>query len=966
MSNILASKGLTLKLLSNPLNLQQIVLDSLQEALKDNTGEDLVIVDPNSAAMHIIEMGTNLTANFSQATEAALSSQYALRAQTATDLYKHMSDFDYVNLFSTPATADIILSLDKGYLLQNAKDYNQNYQKVIIPVDTAISVGSDLTFGLFYPIEIRINKTTKTPIVLYDTDTTNPLQKLSQNILKFYEYSYMGIDLLQITIPIYQFTKSKITETFSSTQGFIQRYSYTDKFFAVRIFTVKNGQTIELHQTLTDTIYDPYVPTAKVLLEPDTSKFTVSLPQIYFTNNQLGTKLILELYTTKGNIDTNISGISTTPISINYNLTQTSSEYSQVLSKMPTTLITPVSDKLTGGSNGLTFEEIRTRTINNSFHTSALVTPIDVSNYFQDKGIRAIKYQDDLTNLIYFGYKILTDSTGSIIPATNSDIEITESITNTCSTIKKNLDGSLTILPTTLYTYNDSSLTCTPVTDLDRNHISLLSREEQINLFNTNTYTRSPFHIRLIPDGRSSYASSYNLMNPTISNFIFERDNDTIASSMVCTGGAIYHKNEGSGGFQVRFLVLKSSDLLSIPEEDITIYIYTKDTDNLYIGIKAKHIEATSTSSTYEFSIDTSYHISKTHTISTSSLTNSTSLWDHFVEFEQDYTIVFMVNSRNFANSNTEPSMFDGVDPTYQENMTVIARQKVTINLGHSLDDVIYNRINLEWSSKEYKKYEIDVPLLYDTDVYQTDLNGVPVIEIVDGKVILNKIHSQGDQIYNDIGEPLFKHKIDDLVTDVIGMPIVIGDRIRLYYLQAMMIDAKLYISEHPTQIKYRTSLTNQLEQYFSILRESLSELNERDRIYFKPVRTLGQAPFSIGDDITTTLTLNITIKLRCHVDDATYKDEALRENITQSITEMIERSLITKSISLTTISNEILSKIDFVNAVDVLGICNDSDLQTISLVDESVQPSLAQELYLTKDNKISIKKSAIIEFIKN
>ena len=70
------------------------------------------------------------------------------------------------------------------------------------------------------------------------------------------------------------------------------------------------------------------------------------------------------------------------------------------------------------------------------------------------------------------------------------------------------------------------------------------------------------------------------------------------------------------------------------------------------------------------------------------------------------------------------------------------------------------------------------------------------------------------------------------------------------------------------------------------------------------------------------------------------------------------------KTISLTNIADIITNSITYVTATDVLGINGDIDLQTISIADDSVQPSIAQELYLTNDNKISIRKSIYIDFV--
>lgn len=957
----LNDSALTLRVLSNPLNVQKAILDDVTERL----GGNYELVDVNNVWAHLVEMMSTLTSQMAMSTENSINATNALRAQTTEDLTRNMSDYDYVNMFSTPAQTYVLMTLDKKYIVDNALDYNEIYKKVIIPRDTVITIGT-LTFGMYYPIEIRINKATKSPLVVFDTTEENSLHQLTQNVIQFVEQSYMGVELLILKIPVYQFSKSYIEEDLVPLQGFASKYTFTDKFYAVRVFTTVNGKKIELHQTLSPGSYDPYEPTARIRIEPETNTFYINIPQVYFTAGQMGTKLTMEVSTSKGAINVDISNLTKTSLLCNFNLSKSSDSYSKILSMIPTMMVAPADNTIVGGSNGYDFEELRSRVINNAFHTTVLVTPMDMEKYFDDAGFRVLRYMDNLTNLIYFGYRSLTDGQNSIIPAMTAPIDFVESLTETVSTILSNSDGTFTILPKTLYKYDDTTGTCVPVTNTELAALNSLTKMDLVTEFNSSIYTKSPFHMRLIPDGRYSKVGSYNLADPEINNLIFEQENPNITAQMVATAGAIYHLNEGSGGYQVQFMVNKSSDLIDIPEDDLYVYLYTEAVDGTLCGQRMTYKEMLSGEYIYECNLGTDYSISREHQLNMTSLHDEASTWDHFVELTGKFYLVFMVKSDYFPTAITESALYLGVYQNLRNTHMVVLRQSCEITLGYSLDDVVYNDINLSWKGKQYATHQIDVPMTYPYDVYETDASGAPVIEI-DSETctpVLNTIHTKGEVMLDDYGQVIYKHKIGDLVYGDDGLPITLTDRVQRYYINTLMIDAKLYLSTHPTQVSYIEKLTQYLESYFVTLRESSDLLLERDLLYFRPTRTLGSTQVSLGDGILTTIPLTVSLGLKCYVGSDVAADTKLKSTITASIIAAIEPVIQTRQISLTDIAALIKEKIEYVEFVDVTGINGDSSLQTVTFTDESVQPSVAQELYLTSDGTLAIKKAINVEFV--
>ena len=121
------NKDAGLKALTNPLIIQAEVLEELSTKMsRDSSTENVAVVDPNNVFCFLLEGASNATANFAFAVENELNKQLPLRAQTSEEIYKHMSDFDYLNMFSSPAEAVITLTLSKTFLLSNVEEYNNN------------------------------------------------------------------------------------------------------------------------------------------------------------------------------------------------------------------------------------------------------------------------------------------------------------------------------------------------------------------------------------------------------------------------------------------------------------------------------------------------------------------------------------------------------------------------------------------------------------------------------------------------------------------------------------------------------------------------------------------------------------------------------------------------------------------------------------------------------------------------
>ena len=309
--------------MNNPLTLQHVLL----QRFENETG--MAIVDGNNTASVLMEgFATVAAAQMKMMDDTVRPAIYPARAVTTADLLKHISDYDYVDIFSTPCEAKICLILEKNFVITHAVPVPdpddpgmfKPYNKLEIPRCTQIHIGEH-TFGLYYPIEIRTNLKSGQFSVLYNMNdvngvrTDNPLKSLETNVLQFEFREFNGHKLVYIQVPVYQFQTTGHDFSLVQSTGFKQKIDYTDRFYALRCWadvlqnyghddTVADQyKRVELNLAVSGQTYDPTRPT--VVFTPDEvdKEVTLEIPYVYFMEKRIRGMLHVDIFTTEGYVD---------------------------------------------------------------------------------------------------------------------------------------------------------------------------------------------------------------------------------------------------------------------------------------------------------------------------------------------------------------------------------------------------------------------------------------------------------------------------------------------------------------------------------------------------------------------------------------------------------------------------------------------------------------------------------------
>lgn len=959
---------LNLQFLSNPSLVHRKVLQDWE----DRSNGVLVIPDVNNGPMQMLSAFTSIVSDFSLACEKQFAALHPIRTMDAEDLYRHMSDMDYLHITSAPASLTMRLLLSREYIVNNAVYYSEDYSKVVIPQNTIFTIGGR-HFGIYYPIEIRVNNRTDNIIVTYDTTVTNRLHTLSSNLVDMNIYTQNGLDLLLLSFPVYQFSRVTTEHTVTNATGFRTIFSHQNKFYAARLFTKVNGKTIEFGYTLSQNIYDTNTPTAILtIMDNDGSangRVKITIPQIYFTRGQVGPIVTVELYSTEGAIDVPLSQSEIDKTTVNFGPSDELSEYSSVLVKMSSISSIPEGNRIVGGQDGISTQELRRRIITNTLYDKVPITPEELKNAANDKGFNLTKYKDNVTDRVYYMSRKMLGGKNTTIPVTVGDIVIdTDQIESVQSIIKYD-DNSITILPTTIYHYSTSGGACTPLTDSQLSRLAQMNKSDLANELNSVMHTRMPFHLVLYSDARYPMAKTFNLNNPKVNSIKFVRENSVASSQMVVRTMVVNHLVYGTGGYKLALYVYRSGDLVNVDPSLLYVLLTIRDKSGRKVYLRANYVAGYSDGSAlFEAALPTTYRLSQDGYFSAiMNITPSTVIeCDLNLDSEID---VRMLIDPSIAPNVANDSAITNELPLEYINLFGLAKQSISVTFGEDMSSAIYNRTVPSWGSLEYARYLEPVYETYPYDVpeYVTLPNGtsIPKIEYdEDDNPHLVLAHRQGDTVLDSSGNPVIKHTENSIIRDVDGNPIVLNNRKLIYYVESMMFDGKLYASENTLDEEYRNNSSTEISNYVNIVTEIQSKLLERTKAYFKPVRSIGSATFEVGNGNQVIMGLGLSFAFKVYVSDVVVVDSEKKKLMTDVIHSVVEENMIKSKISLTEISEEIKSRLkDMIVSIDIGGVNGIPSLQTIFVTDTDAAPMVALKLVVDDSGQLTLVRDITIEW---
>lgn len=951
----------------NPSSIVSKVLTYLENV----TDNKVDIIDPTNPFVLLLEASAVNTAAANQESLFTLRKLYPILAQTESDLYRHMSDKDYLDRFSTPSSVKFKFLIEVNSLKSNlVKVEGTTYSKVTICRDTIISV-NDIKFTLQYPIDIKVYESGVT-IVTYDAAIGSPLQQLSTNILPSAVYRPTGGGKwLMFELPLYQFEITTYNKAVTPDTPFKVKLDYTDRYYYCRIYHHKGTDLntwYEMETTHTDQVFDTNKPTAVLTVEDNI--LNVEIPIIYTLTNMITGNIRIDIYTTKGELQLNLSDYALSSFSVTLNAIDTyrdTNKYTLAMSK--TQYIANSSEIVTGGSLGIDFEQLKYRVVNNSVGNPSLpITNIQLVNQKQIEGFEIIRNIDSLTNRIYVASKPIPKPLNEKL-VTSANVTIKSLVVNIddiedYSGVYKN-NNRVTISTDVIYKDNNDVLKIIP-----RDEVSVMINMNPGNLIkevNTNRYLYSPFHYVLDCEDDLFEVRAYYLDNPTLSTIDFCGQNYSIDATV---NTSTYYIRKYELGYELTLLT-KSNDSYKAMDDNILgcQLAFKPSGENQYLYINGTLLGKSTASDSngeriFRFLIDSNFDLDKEDKLYITNGHTSPGITNRErIDLKTTFTIFYSIGNIPVG------TITSGLDKTFakwmysSEDWLAITQESIEVYLGDRLKNLWCQSRSII-NDDGYVKHGSNVPMRYTEDVYEIGDTGT-IIDIGKNEwPSYTLLHKAGDIVYDNDGNIVYEHLAGDIVLDEYGNRVLISNTHIDRIIDLTLIEGAYYFTTDENYIAYRHELTNTLKRWVV---DDLSDINnnllEQTHIYYRPKSALGTVEVQIGNNNYTIMDAEQSFKVVLYVKEKIYKDEELKNEIETNTVKLLNSVISEITINITDIIVSLKELYgDSVITFDISGLGGDKNFRTVTMTDTTKRLSLKKVLTTQIDNTIIVKED--IEFV--
>lgn len=992
-SNILidiAKKGRT-----NPDALQRFQIQYAESMVNGPVS----LNNPGTPFASIFEMNAVLTAMQIRENISQLSNIFPSLATDEEELARHMTFKDHLGRWSYPSKTQFIIGLPLQETMDNAVDVGDDSgtRKLTIPGMTSISV-SGATFTMQYPIDIYVMKHGAITVT-YDVSKKSPLYTPTQSrIENVWINTVNGVEILYIPFDIYQISVASQSTTISAVAGFHEEYTFDDKFFMCRCYRNNNsGAWEEINVTFSDVTYDPTIPTMVASVDPLNQKLVVDIPQIYLSSGMLRDQIRIDIYTTKGKLDLTLENFQSKSFSANWvdpdaNSSTDPFGFSSRMGKY-TSIFIGADEQTTGGTDGLSFGELRNRVILRSTRTEGPPTSdLQVSNTFKDSGFSKTTVIDDVTDRQFLATKPLpkpvidtesvttTDTLPFAVSSIGAVVQSQMLTLNELALNKTVIDNgkSLTVLPSTLYSLVNGKLQIIPddyVKQLQNS--SVTSVDQLVNTVNNNSYYYTPFfYIHDI--GSNEYQiRPYSLGNPKVVRKYAVSSNNTLGITAAVSEYSLELMPDYSG-WRYIFAISSNNALNDLDPTQVKFQMSYFDEESKYRTIFDGTLLSAIDTNTgkpvdnryiFEVIVPTNWDVDQSDKIKVgegASRAPLISSWD---------LVLFLKNYMPLGATKTEiesaynPILLSDFDPTAV--YVGVVQEQLSINLGYHLDK-LWKRANSTIEEWMYERYTEDVPSFYSRTIFETTPAGDPVLTMNEERTALTQVvlHKEGDVILLPDGKPDYAHHKGEIKLDpVTKEPILVeGERGILRNFDLVLLDGKYFFTTSNSVLKYREDSINTLVSWNNTnIAELTKSLIGQTKLFFHPKTTTGLIKAYVGDGNLVTMAADQKLAINITVPNHVYRNTTLRRNIKVIIIQTIDKYF---DDNVTISQSELLNAVRDVIAddqigIDIKGLFND-EYEAITIAYESIGPSIGKRLITDTALNITIEDAIDIDFTRH
>jgi hypothetical protein len=949
----------------NPALMQQIALEELDQQLNGKGTYD--VPDATIPFVASMECGTLETSMAIGEFEAQMRMLYSSLALTPDEVYRHMTDDDFLDRFATPAQTTFLLYLGYDEVISKAVAYgNQGQRKLVIPRLTEFSAAG-IPFTMQYPIELRVMRHGGLQIV-YDGTDVSPVETLRTNIVDWDMVLLGRNKVIRMRIPVKQFRVASHTEALSPGTLYEASLPYENNFYFARAYLSTDNPASpwrEVTTTHSDQVFDPMDMTVVFTVAGD--RLQVSIPTIYTNTGMARGTLRVDVYSTLGEIDRALGDYKPEQFSALFNATDDDTTY---VSPLNTFSIKQAlnTNRVTGGSNSIDFGVLRQRVIDNTLGDGDIpITGVQLEARLDKRGYTLVSNIDNITDRQFLASRRLgtpqalavTSGAGCVM----SQLLINMATVASSAHVADNGDR-ITIKPSMLYTFTNGKVTM--LSDAEILQINAMNSEGKARWANENRSVYTPFHYVMDATNNNFDFRPYYLDNPAITEKTFVGENDTAGFQAAVSS---YDISRIEDGYRVRVRLDTGKSFKDLGDDQVVVQLgYLPLHEESYASMNGTLIGLDNGERVYQFDVKTNYDIDDLGGLYTTNMS------------------IFSADQFNFRaplNTHFDVSIciVDAITPGYQENAIdamvqahlmplnwmVVTRERLETTLGYDMS-AIWRRNRTVLSEESYKKWENNIPAVWADNIYETDETGATVITIgPNGEVITNLLHAKGSPQLTPSGDPIYAHLAGDPVI-VDDKPVLVEARKLLREVTMLMIEGLFYFATEKNAVAYRTEIPMSFVSWLeSDLQEIADRLLEKGKLFLYPTQTFGDTVVTVREGQQATIRIDQAFAISFYLTPADYTNTTLRpalvSNGKANIDERISRKTVSRSDIVTRLED---TSGDGVLGLEFSGLGGKENYPVLTVEDDAVSLSIRKKITVLANQELTVEDDVTTNFLKH
>jgi hypothetical protein len=924
------------------------------EMIEEAYGGSYDIVDATNPMVSLLEATATSAAAGIMRAEKLHRREFPILAQTKEDLFPHMASVDHIKRFAAPARDVVIrVAISAEEIRNNAvEDTTYGMSRITVPADSVYTVNG-IRFYQGIPIDILVMDDGQIT-AQWDNTYDSPFRETTRNQVNTKIGWINGTESFVMDFDVLQLGISTATYPVSVASGFIQTVSYEDQYHHCRIYYYnENNQWVEMETTYDERIHDPNSPTAQIRVVDNI--VTVRIPEIYITKEMVGTKIRIDLYSTRGEISVDLNDFDTDSWSVQFeDLDNPENEFVTPLFDLSNIQIVSTATT-TGGQDEMNFEELRDLVLYGLYGKDKPITFPELKTHLAKEDMGIERQKDNISELVYVATKKLSIpekenlSTGSGTAA--EPVEIALSRQDVEGQIKINQPLS-TIKPSGLYVREDGVVRL--LSDQELVGFEALDSYAKAEEMNNKEYFYTPFHY-VIDETTTDYElRAYDLDSSRVDLINAVAVNNTLGFT-VKTQTAELTYLEPSNTYR---LVLETETPGN--GDSIRAVLNYKDpvTGEMFDLVADPEIINTTTTR-YTFDLVSLLDIDIDNKFTLDSMFGQVTDQVKIPLHETQFDLAYVLDGTEASSSLDTVLARVSLEGQY----TTVSHERLDLNFGKLLDR-LYSGIRKIITPPRYKLHTSDVPATWpETKYKENELGKIPIYN-PDGSIDFEIEYNQGDPIYDSEGNQEFLYKKGDLVIDPITQKAVLDSPGGTAFIcRLILLDAKFRYADTTIVSEYAKQIPSMIDDVLEgRIKQLAQDVDDDVHLFFEPVsdniRSRVRLDSSKEAYIKTALEFDIAIRLS----DSAYESPSIRDSIKQSAKLIIQEELKERDFIL----SRLYARFDRLSSANVRGVEIDSPIPGANmaiLLESNASFTLASKALVLSNGQIDVVDAINIEF---